>query len=343
MGIFSACSTTDKPTQSLQQSTSVPSEQTSILEPKPSTPTQLASPPEATSEKLPAIGTPTSASPDEVNSNQPEGEVSFQDKLAESDQVVFTTQKLSELNNQVYQAWLGAEDGSAISAGVLTLQPDGSASVEYTSPDGRPVLVNFTHFFVTREDTEQKIPGPQVVLSGELQPDLQQIARNLFVTNQGEPVTPRNKPSVQGMKEQFSLALQHIDNAINAQAINASAETRQHLEHVINILEGAQGVRFRDYTGDQIAQNPGDGFGVVQYIQQIAVFLHDPRLDDAANEVVNAIVALENSTIAILEQQNGAPALSEVKSQAVELDNNLMKPFYELVQQVFTIKLTPTP
>ena len=338
---ISACSQVVQPTQNPQYATrTVPEKATE-------SPTEQPVPQSATSTAgqvdTQAENTPTFPPSTLIESSQPAGEVSFQDKLALSDQVIFSLQSLPVLTSQVYQAWLTAEDGSVISAGILTQQPDGSSSLTYTSPDGSSALGKYTHFFITQEDAMQSIPGVDVVVLGEISPELHQTARVLFEINQGEPATPRNKPFVQGMVEQYALALQHIDNAVNAQSIGASAETKQHLEHVVNILEGSQGERFKDYTGDETAQNPGDGFGVVLYIRQVASSLKDPAIETSAAELIDAITGLETRAIAILEDQNGASDLPDLKLQAIELGNDLLKKFYLLIQQAFIIKLTPAP
>jgi plastocyanin len=49
---------------------------------------------------------------------------------------------------------------------------------------------------------------------------------------------------------------------------NLKAEQR-HAEHLINIIEGAQGEHFGDSDGDGKVQNPGDGFGLLQNGQQL--------------------------------------------------------------------------
>ena len=55
---------------------------------------------------------------------------------------------------------------------------------------------------------------------------------------------------VPGMMAQTDVGVQHVQNAVNAAAIGALPETRIHLEHIVNIFEGAAGPRFGDHDGN---------------------------------------------------------------------------------------------
>ncbi|MFZ6030059.1 MAG: anti-sigma factor [Chloroflexota bacterium] len=203
-------------------------------------------------------------------------------------------------DGQAYQGWLTSGDGAVLAVGQLVPAADGTLSLAWTSPTGENLPARFTGFEITLEPADgSDIPTGEAVYAGAMQDEQAAQVRLLFVTNTVEPATPLNTPFMPGILAQLDVAIQHIQNAQNAEAIAAYEEMRIHLEHVINILEGAQGERFQDYNGDGAAQNPGDGFGVKGYARRAAEVLAVPELADSIEEDVNA---LQDQALAILEQ-----------------------------------------
>lgn len=203
--------------------------------------------------------------------------------------------------NRNYLAWLIAEDDSVQLLGVLEPNAQGNARLLWQAPDGENLLTRYIGARITLEDTRSaQAPGGETRYESRLNPATITAVRRLFVSNTGEPITPRNTSFMLGLYEQTDLALQHVQNAVNAAAISAVNETRTHLEHVINILEGVQGARYGDYTSDGIAQNPGDGFGVSGYAEQTIQILQQLGFaaDDAA--LVANLQTLEDLCVEIL-------------------------------------------
>jgi hypothetical protein len=63
-------------------------------------------------------------------------------------------------------------------------------------------------------------------------------------------------------QEQMQLALTHLGFLQNELEQENLESARRHAEHVINILEGEEGILFGDNDRDGQIQNPGDGVGV---------------------------------------------------------------------------------
>jgi hypothetical protein len=244
-------------------------------------------------------------------------------------------------SNQVYQGWIRNEDGSLISTGTLDVQ-DGAIHLEWTAPDGRNLVASVTGFLVSLSDApgSDQLTG-KVVYAGEMTPDQVALARNLFVSNSSDPVTPRNKAYAAALVQQANLAGEHIKNAINAEAIGAAKERALHLEHVINIIEGTKGERFKDYDGDGVAQNPGDGFGVLAYAAELAAKLNQQEITAKAQEVLVALVGLEQEVIAILENQPGAKSLADLRADFDTINKNLVLGLYNLSEQAISFKVNP--
>ena len=95
---------------------------------------------------------------------------------------------------------------------------------------------------------------------------------------------------------------------------------RTHSEHVINIIEGTNGPRFADYTGDGRAENPGDGFGALPYARQIAALL--PAVSGDLGAVETLLTGIQDKAEEILAASDIAearPALDEFKALAEQL------------------------
>ena len=196
---------------------------------------------------------------------------------------------------QTYQGWLLKDDGAPFGLGILPVSADGAIRYEWVSPNGENLLSTYRRFQITLE-TEQPAAAPKgkTFYFGGLEPEVWQTAQNLFVKNNREPVTPLNRALAPGFQTQLNVAIQHIHNAENAAQIGALAEMRNHMEHTINILEGAGGARFKDYTGDGAAQNPGDGFGARAYAREVVAVLGSPEAQAAGQKVDADITAIQD-------------------------------------------------
>lgn len=240
----------------------------------------------------------------------------FLNQYAIADQFVLSLSAIPQLpNDQAYQGWLIANDGAALSLGILQLAADGKIAFSWTSPSGENLLSRYGRFEITLEPTAgSPSPAGRVAYAGGLDASRLDMARQLFVKNTRQPPTPLNTPLLAGLLSQLELVIQHVHNAENAAAIGAQGEMRLHLEHMINILEGAEGERFKDYTGDGAAQNPGDGFGVRGYARQIAALLGgESQL--VSGEVESQISVTQDQCVAIFQLTD----LAQIKVQLIDL------------------------
>jgi len=146
-----------------------------------------------------------------------------------------------------------------------------------------------------------------------------------------------------GLVAQTDVAVQHVQNAVNAAAIGALPEMRMHLEHVVNILEGATGPRFGDHDGNGSAENPGDGFGTVVYAEQIAELLKSRAgIDQVMTQFKKQVIAIEDKCLAILQIQDmaAAPAqLGELKALADQLKSGPMADLYQAAQEAVSFEV----
>jgi hypothetical protein len=118
---------------------------------------------------------------------------------------------------------------------------------------------------------------------------------------------------------------------------------RVHCEHVINIVDGTEGPRFADYTGDGRAENPGDGFGTLVYAQEIAALL--PAAGDDFSTIEALLVAIQDKAeeiSAAADISSAQPALDEFRSLGDQLDS-VAPAFYAAAQAAISYSIEPTP
>ena len=266
------------------------------------------------------------------------GVAHFRDKLAAADLLALQLSHVpAAAEGQVYQAWLLSEDGAVVNLGALSVNPDGSAALEWNSPASENLLSRYSRVQITLEPAAGvAAPTGEVVLAGGLQDEALANARRLFVKNDGEPPTPLNTAFALGLVAQSSVAIQHVQNTVNAAAIGAQPEMRAHLEHIVNILDGAGGARFGDHDGNGVAENPGDGFGVIGYAAQIAELLKDHEaVVKAAADVKVQAAAMQDKSLQILKLEDRAAIaaqLTELKAFADRFGADTIAGLYRAAQ-----------
>ncbi|NUM49268.1 MAG: anti-sigma factor [Anaerolineales bacterium] len=273
------------------------------------------------------------------------GIAGFRDQLAVADQFFLTLSAIpAPPNGQTYQGWLLGGDGTTLSTGIISLAPDGSAALTWNSPTSENLLNRYAQFQITLEPVMGSVtPTGKVVYSGGLEGVALENARRLFVKNDSEPATPLDTAFANGLRAETDLAVQHVINAVNAAAIGSLDEMRAHLEHVINILEGASGPHFGDHDGHGIAENPGDGFGVIGYAGQMASLLPE----DAAIVEINASIQTQGALIQekcleILKIEDIAGAsvpLSELQTLIDPFKTNLVDRLYLAAQKTIQFEI----
>ena len=339
--LLTACTSVTN-TASPDMSTTVPVQATappSAVPPDTASPTQ-AQPPANPTATEPVVEIPTSV-PDQSLAG-------FRDQFATADQFFLNMAGMPAApQGQVYQGWLVSDDNAAISLGVLQPTADGSLAFEWTSPNGENLLTRYGLFQITLEPSGgSSTPNGSVAYQGRLDSVALETARRLFVRNDGEPVTPLNTPFAVGLLAQADIAVQHVQNASNAAAIGALPETRIHLEHVINILEGAAGPRFMDYTGDGAAQNPGDGFGVVGYAETIGALLDSPEVAALVTETNASITAIQDqcaATILVEDLATVQTAIAALSTAIESLRSETITNLYLLAQGQVVFQVLPQP
>jgi plastocyanin len=188
------------------------------------------------------------------------GAMVWRDQVLRSDTAIFSINGLPTApDGHVYAAWLASNEGS-LPLGPISFS-GGVANLLYISPTQDNLLGRYERVYVT------DVPGSMatttvtnVVLAGKLPDQALSHIRQILVTNDA---TPSRLGFALGLRQEADEVFRHaqfLRDAFNAGDLYLE---KGHAEHLVNIIEGAQGLNFGDLRGDGKIQNPGDGFGLL--------------------------------------------------------------------------------
>lgn len=200
--------------------------------------------------------------------DQVQGLLAFRDNLSPSDSVTLVMGGVdpAPAGNELH-AWLIGGDDRAFDMGTVEPTGLGNLSFTYTDPGRQNLMALYDGVEITVEPAGDVDPSPgQVVYSGRQAPNaLEQI--RLITVMAGD--TPRNAGYGIGARLQAEELNRHAQYIQLAYDLGSIADAQRHAEHVINILEGQEGEFFMDWDGAHGLQNPGDGFGLIPYIENM--------------------------------------------------------------------------
>jgi hypothetical protein len=166
-----------------------------------------------------------------------------------------------------YEGWLVSDAGSTFSIGDFA--PDGNGNVEfgYTDPEGRNLAAIYSGFRTSLEPDFGDTPemSQEVILEGTLDSAVVPFVREAVSRASVSPLLSL----IDGLETETALGRDHLGFSRKGLVDDNLAGGLNHLEHVINILVGTDDERFGDRNGDGQAQNPGDGFGVLGYLDSL--------------------------------------------------------------------------
>ena len=191
----------------------------------------------------------------------------------------------------VYEGWLVSDDGSVkLSTGIMTVNDDGTMNHHFTSPDGEDLIHNYDKVVITVEPVPDTDPGPSGVFAFSDQIPAGAMAHIRHLVTNWPPGA--DKGILTNLKEQLDVVVLHANLAGNSDTIEG---IRQHVEHVINAIEGKDGPNYGDLDGNGSVEDFGDGIGVLTHV---ADRKHGPFAAGAASdeEVIVAGAALVDAT-----------------------------------------------
>ena len=211
------------------------------------------------------------------------------DNMALSDAITYTMTGVPPPGpGREYVGWLVSDDGSVkLNTGAMAVAADGSISHIFDSGNkrytGENLIFNYDRVVITDEqagDDPDEPAGPPV-FSHQIPPGAIAHIRHLLAD-----WPPGSGVGIlTNLKLQLNVALTHA-NLASAPA-NTLAQIKQHLEHVVNAIEGPNGANYGDLDGNGATQDFGDGIGALVHAsdKKHAGFAPSAAL---ADEVVNA-------------------------------------------------------
>jgi formylglycine-generating enzyme required for sulfatase activity len=162
-----------------------------------------------------------------------------------------------------YELWLYAtEEDEWLDLGPVDVA---QGTVYLTGTTEQPLLAAYDSAFISIEqdnDRDRKISA-QIFVSSSLSGPTLTPLRTLLIASEDH-----DKGYLWGAAEQVQILAQHTGFLRNELAADDFDEARRHTEHVINIMDGEAGFLFGDLNRDGLEQNPGDGFGLQNYLQR---------------------------------------------------------------------------
>ncbi len=292
--------------------------------------TELPAPadPTATAEPEPAPAPEPTAPPEVAPLANQFGSVQFADNetLVAGEFSLFLERVPQPPAGTRYILWFRSPEGGTRNAGPLAIergviQARGSLQNSLIGPDSQVIIS------IEPEDVSAVIPGNRISYLGELPEGYSTKLRELLIA------APESSPLLVGGLEQARIAQDHVGFALESLVAEDLAEAKRHTEHVVNILDGENGLVFGDLDGDGQAQNPGDGFGVRRYLlagrETISAALAEAELTeerqyhadgalgalDQAIDLLDAAFDTTRRIIAVDEVSAAQPLVLELQEQ----------------------------
>jgi len=116
----------------------------------------------------------------------------------------------------------------------------------------------------------------------------------------------------------------HAVELEDATARDNVSSVKRHAEHLINLIEGKEGLHYGDNDIDGRLEDPGDGIGLLARLDAVATAAEDPEVTARADEVraqLDQIVALSIDLLGARSIENNSMSVAEVLNLAREVNS----------------------
>ncbi len=169
---------------------------------------------------------------------------------------------------KIYQAWFASSDVQLLaSAGAVKVAPDGTSTVQYSTPNGENLVALYDQFFISIESSSAQKPSATLIFSGQF---AAKLAGEVKLLLGSAADTPGKLGYIIGLHENSDHLLIHADELRRAAERGNLPAMKRHAEHMLNILEGTKGADYGDGNKDGALEDPADGFGYLVYAQLAA-------------------------------------------------------------------------
>ncbi|MFQ5796459.1 MAG: hypothetical protein ACE5JP_15615 [Candidatus Bipolaricaulia bacterium] len=229
------------------------------------------------------------------------GILSFRDHVGVSDSVVLSMGGVSPAEEGMeLHAWLTSRDGQVLDIGVVEPDVSGKIFYVYRDPTRQNLMASFDGVQISTEAQGANVVTPgKVLYSGRQSPAAYSEIRNIIVSAVD---TPDGRGYGIGARLQTEELIRHTSFVQLSFELGNLGDAQRHAEHIINILEGETGEFYGDHDGVHDVQNPGNGFGLIPYIERMAeTAANAGNADDATRAIQTHAIHVEIATENALE------------------------------------------
>jgi plastocyanin/uncharacterized membrane protein YozB (DUF420 family) len=190
--------------------------------------------------------------------------------------------------------WLTSAD-SALDLGTMTVDAEGKGNFVYKDEHGMNLLGEYLGFLVTAETAGSKPtkPSSQVVFGGRIPRGVLGPVRQLLAASEA---APDHRAYAAQLIDQAEEVTHHSTELNRAAQTGDRASMNRHIEHMVAILNGKNSPDTVDFTGDGFVDNPGDGFGLLNYADAIEA---QAQAAAAAPEATDNVKAQAQTVVAV--------------------------------------------
>jgi plastocyanin/uncharacterized membrane protein YozB (DUF420 family) len=199
------------------------------------------------------------------------GIMAFRDNVAPNDSVLLAMSGVDDPpEGMEMYAWLTTSSGNEVlNIGRIGPDPESKVFHIYTDPSHQNLMATYDGIEVTLEPTGDSDPAPgEVIFSGRQAPNANDLIRDITVSAADTPGSVGYGIGGRLMAEEVIRHALFLEQAVELGSI---ADAQRHAEHIVNLIEGAQGEFYGDHDGAHGVQDPGDGYGVIPYINGMVV------------------------------------------------------------------------
>jgi hypothetical protein len=150
----------------------------------------------------------------------------------------------------------------------MTPAAGGDTEFTYIDPNGANLLADYSGFAVTVEaaGASPASPSSEIVVGNSIPAGALAPARQLLVASDN---APKGQAYGSGLVFQTEQLFRHA-KAVNGSAVVGDFNSlNRHIEHLFTIIDGKGGARYKDFDGDGLINDAGDGFGIRNYADAV--------------------------------------------------------------------------
>jgi len=120
----------------------------------------------------------------------------------------------------------------------------------------------------------------------------------------------------QAQQAEFDLLIHAAELSVSVGRGNLQT-VKRHAEHLVNLIEGESGDHYGDLDGDGFLEDPGDGIGLLNYLQSAASVSDDEQIESLAAEILGLLQKIDDLALSVLVAND----LDSVSAPVEEVDS----------------------